>query len=1129
MAAVADSLIIELRATFDRLAGDLGGATKTLGKFENKFMAAGNLLGKAIGVGATVAAVLSFKKLGDEIGKLAARGEIVGSIEEGFKKLGGSASQIDDASKSLLGMVSSVDLMQIANRGLIAQIPQFNEHFSQITELGGRLADTLGVDTVTAINMVTDAIASGKEKQLASIGIIIDVNQAYRDYAAANNIAAISLDDRQKKEARQIAGMKQLGAATQRLAPINDSVANAQQAVTSAWADAYDKMGKQINASESLRVGYRNLETEIRKVDWDNLGKNAAEFSRILLSLAQTVLPALVKSLGEFATAFNTLFGDDIQANLDRVGNRLGVLQQSVAEYNAKIADETTGVFASNSLISKGLVAYYEQAKAAAEKEIQDLTKTQAELAKFQQKADALANSKINEGLVKPIVKAGESASHTAEEIDSLKKSWEKLQQTANEKSIADGIDDAIKALDQVSFEHWKSELEKATAESVEAALKEGLAAGTIDPAAADAYREQMIQNAIDPVNERWLEEQKKAHKESVDTWASLFENAITGTTFSLKDALKQIAVGFAAEMANALFGSIGGGGSPQSIGAGIFQAIFGGATGGASGGGGIIQNVFSGISAGGGSGGGFSVSGLFDSISGGLSARAPGVEGPLMQDGSFSPSIFGQGTVGAQAAGSIGMAVAVSNGVDAITNLGNSAEDTTDSILTLGGTAIGASIGGPIGAGIGSAIGHVVGDFLGGALFGGPTNPETLARMAAADALEEVINEVAGRGLDAHLFNDFNTPDWATAFQTQANSSGPGGASTFSGVATGLADKMGLDVPTGEFAAMLSDAFGGSMDMLKELVDKTGLTFEELKGSIMKAANDGEKTWLEAFSEIRDSAEAFKPGLTAVGDFVGAMQNLAESGDRGSKTLKAIKDSAIEAGEAGITSFDQWRASLEASGQFSSTFIEGMFQGLQKAGIHSFDQIENASDDTLMAIAAHMDAWLQDNGLSWSDLADQMTGAGSEVAKIGGELDALDGSKATVEIEIKTSIVGEGGSFIQNKYGNIFDGGGETVKFARGAIFSTPHTFPMAGGRTGMLGEAGPEAIMPLKRINGRLGVVAKGTGSSGGTTIINQDFRGAAPGVEAEVRRAMQEHEDRAVLRATRGIYENNRRQGY
>ncbi len=54
----------------------------------------------------------------------------------------------------------------------------------------------------------------------------------------------------------------------------------------------------------------------------------------------------------------------------------------------------------------------------------------------------------------------------------------------------------------------------------------------------------------------------------------------------------------------------------------------------------------------------------------------------------------------------------------------------------------------------------------------------------------------------------------------------------------------------------------------------------------------------------------------------------------------------------------------------------------------------------------------------------------------------------------------------------------GRVVPFATGGIVNGPVRFPMRGG-TGLMGEAGPEAILPLSRTaDGRLGVEAKGGG---------------------------------------------------
>ncbi|AGK58087.1 gene transfer agent (GTA) [Hyphomicrobium denitrificans 1NES1] len=53
----------------------------------------------------------------------------------------------------------------------------------------------------------------------------------------------------------------------------------------------------------------------------------------------------------------------------------------------------------------------------------------------------------------------------------------------------------------------------------------------------------------------------------------------------------------------------------------------------------------------------------------------------------------------------------------------------------------------------------------------------------------------------------------------------------------------------------------------------------------------------------------------------------------------------------------------------------------------------------------------------------------------------------------------------------------GAPVPFASGGVIASPISFPLAGGASGLAGEKGPEAIMPLTRgSDGRLGVAAAG-----------------------------------------------------
>ena len=168
--------------------------------------------------------------------------------------------------------------------------------------------------------------------------------------------------------------------------------------------------------------------------------------------------------------------------------------------------------------------------------------------------------------------------------------------------------------------------------------------------------------------------------------------------------------------------------------------------------------------------------------------------------------------------------------------------------------------------------------------------------------------------------------------------------------------------------------------------------------------------------------------------------------------------------------------------------------------------------------------------GLSMSDMEKAMTG-GLRKAIDGVVLDGMRLSEALTVVAnsmVNTAyrsavdpVVEHLGGMFAGTMSNLFGGlglfangagfsQGRVMPFASGGVISAATAFPMRGG-LGVMGEAGPEAIMPVSRgANGKLGVRAEGGGRPV-TVVMNittpdvQGFRRSQSQVAAQMSRAL------------------------
>jgi len=272
-----------------------------------------------------------------------------------------------------------------------------------------------------------------------------------------------------------------------------------------------------------------------------------------------------------------------------------------------------------------------------------------------------------------------------------------------------------------------------------------------------------------------------------------------------------------------------------------------------------------------------------------------------------------------------------------------------------------------------------------------------------------------------------------------------------------------------GEFGAGIAKGASAATAKLKELA--AGLTAVDEKAK--KKARGG-KTDGERFEDIVRDADARIASLRAEQAGIGLSadatarlryeQELLNRATQAGLTLDPAQISVLKEKAAAMASLEVETSKLRDAYDFAKGTFQGFFQDIRSGiadGKGLWSSLADAALNALDRISQKLVDMATDqlSASLWGNLAGVIGGGGGGFMSIGGT----------------------GGLFAN---GAAFAGGRVTA-FANGGVVNTPTVFPMAKGM-GLMGEAGPEAVMPLRRLpGGRLGV--ESTGRGGGSNVIS------------------------------------------
>ena len=160
-------------------------------------------------------------------------------VSLGFKNLSNeanfSADTFNKLNMALDGTVNEMDIMRQANNAMLLGIFETEDQMAEMFDIAQRLGSALGQDATFAVESLTTGLGRQSKLMLDNLGIMIDTNKAYEDFARANNLVASELDDGQRKQAFVNAAML---SARQLSASLGDETLTTADAISRMTASA---------------------------------------------------------------------------------------------------------------------------------------------------------------------------------------------------------------------------------------------------------------------------------------------------------------------------------------------------------------------------------------------------------------------------------------------------------------------------------------------------------------------------------------------------------------------------------------------------------------------------------------------------------------------------------------------------------------------------------------------------------------------------------------------------------------------------------------------------------------------------------------------------------------------------
>ena len=160
-------------------------------------------------------------------------GEQIEAVSREFDLLAKNAGIAGDSMKEAFlkatdGMMTDTEALELANKAML-KLGVTSQQLPELMELARKSAMVMGTDVQTAFNNLTMAVASGNQRMLRRVGLMVDVKKAEQDYAESIGVTVGVLSQAGKSQAIM---NSMLEASKTQFAGIDSSM----KPVTTSWA-----------------------------------------------------------------------------------------------------------------------------------------------------------------------------------------------------------------------------------------------------------------------------------------------------------------------------------------------------------------------------------------------------------------------------------------------------------------------------------------------------------------------------------------------------------------------------------------------------------------------------------------------------------------------------------------------------------------------------------------------------------------------------------------------------------------------------------------------------------------------------------------------------------------------------